>query len=394
MRAKPSTPPGPSRRRVAALLAPVVFLVAASVGLASPGCSSPGASPYPVAAHVPYPPVPNGGGPTLASVGVVTVAFPGDSHTSDLTAFVDWLARSDWPALASQYGVQSITHRTHVDLDAAAPTGMTDDDVQTLLASNLGDGALPSAPASGPPLVYVVFTPDGTSVTRPSGSACTANPGNGYHGMTSGHGASVPYVVVPACDPQFSAVLSEVQGMELEVARLLVDTATDPSPLDRPAYQLTDEANPWSSLGPEVGDLCWGRLVPQGPGYTLQRVWSNAAAAAGEEPCTPVPAGSVAFGVSATPSTLQTMVDGGALSFDVTGWSRAAVPDWTLQATAWVGAYAIDPSLDHDTLNNGQSATLKVTVPFAQPSGTYGAVLMRALGPEDSPVWPVAFVVR
>jgi hypothetical protein len=359
------------------------------------GCSSRSEAPFQTAAHVPYPQVPTGGGPTLASVPVVTVSFAGDSHTSDLTGFVDWLSQANWASLvAGEYGVHGIEHQAHVDLDASAPADVTDDDVQALLTTGLGDGALPSAPSSGSLFVYVVFYPDGTSVTRSSGAnACGSNPGNGYHVMTTGTGANVAYVVVPSCDPRFSGLLSEVQGMELEAARLLIDTATDPSPLDQPGFQLNDESNPWSSMGPEVGDLCWGRLVQEG-GYTLQRVWSNAAAAAGEEPCVPVPAGSVPFGVTASPSTLQTITAGVPLTFTVTGWSRAAVADWPIQATSWVGDYAIDVSLEPATLDNGQTAVLKVTVPFAQASGAYGAVLLRSLGPTDSPAWPVAFTVR
>jgi hypothetical protein len=361
------------------------------------GCSSRSEAPFPTAAHVPYPQVPAGGGPTIASVPVVTVSFDGDSHTSDLSAFVDWLSQSGWASLvAAQYGVHGIEHQAHVALAASAPTDVTDDDVQAVLTAGLGDGTLPVAPSSGSPFVYVVFYPDGTSVTQSSGAnACESNPGNGYHAMTNpGAGPNIVYVVVPSCDPRFSALLSEVQGMELETARLLIDTATDPSPLDQPGFQLIDESNPWSSLGPEVGDLCWGRLASEGPGYTLQRVWSNAAAAAGEEPCAPVPADSVPFGVSAAPSTLQTMTAGVPLTFTVTGWSRAAVADWPIQATSWVGDYAIDVSLKPATLNNGQTAVLTVTVPFVQASGTYGAVLLRSLGPADSPAWPIAFIMR
>ncbi len=370
-------------------------LLATWITQASLGCSSRSASQFQDAAHVPYPQVPSGGGPTLASVKVVTVSFVGDSHTSDLTAFVDWLSQSDWPSLvAGEYGVHGVEHRAHVELRAVAPNSVTDEDVQALLGEALGDGTVPSAPASGPPLLYVVFYPDGTSVTRTSGDACTSNPGNGYHAMTSGTGANVPYVVVPSCYPRFSALLSEVQGIELETARLLIDAATDLSPLDAPAFQLNDESNPWSSMGPEVGDLCWGRLVPEGAGYMLQRVWSNAAASVGKEPCTPAPAGSVAFGVTASPSVLQTIAVGVPLSFTVTGWSRAAVADWPIQATTWIGDYAIETSLDRDILNNEQKAVLKVTVPFAQPSGTYGVVLVRALGATDTPAWPVAFTVR
>jgi hypothetical protein len=381
------TATGTSLRRAGRLIA--------WVALTLPGCSSRGASQFQTAEHAPYPLVPTGGGPVLSTVPVVTVAFAGDSHTPDLTAFVDWLSQSTWPGLvASEYGVRGFEHQAHVDLTATAPPSVMDDDVQALLAAQLGAGTLPSAPASGPPIVYVLFYPDGTTVMRASGNACTPEPGNGYHDTTRGAEPGVPYVVVPSCDPRFSADLSEVQGMELETARLLVDVATDPSPRDEPAFALTDESNPWTALGSEVGDLCWGRLVSEGPGYTLQRVWSNRAAGGGEEPCIPTPSGSVAFGISASPATLQTITVGAPLSFAITGWSLAPVADWSIQATSWAGEYAIETALDRDSLNNGQTATLTVTIPFPQTSGTYGAVLLRGFGPEDTAMWPVAFDVR
>jgi hypothetical protein len=371
------------------------FFVGWIAGLAV-GCSSSSGSPFPVAPHVAYPQIPNGGGPTLATVPVVTMSFDGDSHTSDLTAFVEWFGQSTFPRLvAGEYGVRGIEPQAHVDLDAVAPESVTDDDVQALLAAGLADGTLPSAPASGPPFLYVLFYPDGTSVTRLGGAnACASVPGNGYHDTTVGTGPNVAYAVVPSCDPRFSATLSEVQGMELETARLLLDAATDPSPRNEPAFQLNDESNPWTSMGAEVGDLCWGRLVAEGPGYTLQRVWSNAAASSGDEPCVPAPPGSVPFGVSASPSILQTITVGVPLTFTVTGWSRAALAAWPIQATSWVGDYTIEATLNRSTLDNGPTAVLTVTVPFAQTSGTYGAVLLRSLGPTDSPAWPVAFTVR
>ncbi len=353
------------------------ILLGALIAQATLGCSSAPSGQtgaFATAAHVPYPQIPNGGGPTLASTDVATASYAGDAHHADITAFVDWMSQSGWPSrVAGEYGVRSVTHRADVVLSGPAPSALTDDDVQTLLLSKIADGTLPSAPAASPPFLYLLFFPDGAYITHLSGEACSSNPGNGYHDMTNAPERQVPYVVLPACEPRFSALLSEVAGMKLDAARLLVDTLTDPSPRNAPAYTLTDDSNPWTALGAEVGDFCWGRLVQEGAGYTLQRVWSNKQATTGDEPCIPAPSGSVPFGVAVSPPSLQTVEVGVPFEWTVTGWSRAPSADWSVQAISWVGDFAITATLDHSTLNNGETALLRVVLPYAVPSGTYGA---------------------
>jgi hypothetical protein len=123
-------------------------------------------------------------------------------------------------------------------------------------------------------------------------------------------------------------------------------------------------------------------------------VWSNKQAAAGAEPCVPAPSGGAPFGIAASPPGLQTLKVGAAFEWTVTGWSEAPAADWPIQAVSWVGDFAITATLDRGTLNNGETALLQVILPYAVPSGTYGAVLVRATGTVDSPFWPVAFVVQ
>jgi hypothetical protein len=71
----------------------------------------------------------------------------------------------------------------------------------------------------------------------------------------------------------------------------LAEAATDPLFLTSPAYAAVDDAHAfWMELtgGGEVGDLCEQDLVtPPDVGYAVQRIWSNAAASAGHDPCVP-----------------------------------------------------------------------------------------------------------
>jgi len=359
------------------------------------GRDSPADEGFAMAPHTAYPNISSEGGVTLASVQVVSVSFQGDRNTPDLVGFLDWMVQSNWLSrVAGEYGVLGITQHVHVDLPGPAPAALADGDVRALLAAKIADGTIPGARPPASPLLYVMFFPNGSSVAGlTDGDACTDIPGNGYHNATNSTPPGPPYIVMPACDPRFSAILSQIQGMELETARLLVDVFTDPNPAGSPAYRLTDDSNPWTAIGPELGDFCWGRLTKDGS-YTLQRVFSNQAAASGADPCVPAPAGSVAFGMTTSPAGLQTLQVGVPFAFTVTGWSAQAVPDWSFQATPWVGDYAVEATVDKSTLNNGQTATLQVTVPYTVPLGTYGTVRLEALTGSDSPSWPVAFVVR
>jgi hypothetical protein len=98
--------------------------------------------------------------------------------------------------------------------------------------------------------------------------------------------------------------------------------------------------------------------------------------------------------MTTSPAGLQTLQVGVPFAFTVTGWSAQPLPDWSFQATPWVGDYAVEVVQDKSTLNNGETTTVHVTVPYAVPSGTYGTARLEALTGSDSPVWPVAFVVR
>jgi hypothetical protein len=346
------------------------------------------------AAHQAYPQFGTEGGPTLASSSIVTIAYEADPNATTLAGFTAWLGASGFlPQMTREYGVRSVSAGPSAKLGGMPAATLTDGDVQSLLSSALTSGTIPSSAPSGSSPVYVLFLPSGTSVTRNGADTCMTTAGNGYHDATQIAGRQVVYAVVPDCFPRFSAVVSEVGGMQLEAARLLVDALTDPSPQNEPAYELSDVSSPWIALGQELGDFCSGRLTQEGD-YTLQRVWSNRAAASGGEPCVPTPKASVAFGIATMASGAQTVKAGVPSTFTVVGWSDAPVADWTIQATQWTGAFPITATVVPVLLNNGQISTLSMTVPSNVASGSFGAVMLRALGPTDAPAWPFTFAVQ
>ena len=112
----------------------------------------------------------------------------------------------------------------------------------------------------------------------------------------------------------------------------------------------------------EVADLCQNALdgITEG-GFKLERAWSNAAALAGREPCVPVPAGEVYSGASADPATIQLASPGETVTFTLTGPGARS-------------ELALAVALDADTIQNGRTATLQVTVPVDARSGSSGYV--------------------
>lgn len=359
------------------------------------------------APHAALPQVPSGGGPVIAAPKIVTITFAGYSEDATMKSFGDWIAGSSWLSQVGQdYGVGNGTHAAHVVLQMAAPTAPTDLDTQALIEQKIGDGTLPSAfdadggsdagsgVAGG--YLYVLFYPQGTTAGGFLGGPDTcADLGGGqfiggYHWETQSGAYHVPYAVVPTCSD--ATGVEKAADLEASASHEIIEASTDPFPYTSTAYALTDPNNPWTYTDGEVGDLCEGQTVQQAA-FTVQRVWSNAAAAAGTAPCIPAPAAGF-YDVSPSPNTTQIVAAGASVTFTLTGFSTAPMPPWSLQAFAGQGTFVPTLVLSTSTIGNGQTATLKVTVPSTATSQGYASVFVscsRAAG--DFNYWPVAVSV-
>ena len=135
----------------------------------------------------------------------------------------------------------------------------------------------------------------------------------------------------------------------------------------------------WSYFSGEVGDLC-SFVAPQWAegGYTqLQRVYSNTSAAAGGDPC--LPAMGPYYATDVEPQTWVSVPAGSSTSFSVVGWSTAMVPTWALSAQGYITSpqtFSPGTSLTAGMLNNGQTATLTVSVPAGTASDSFAMVLV------------------
>jgi hypothetical protein len=235
----------------------------------------------PADAALPRPVLPtakSAGGPVIAAPRVLPIFFAGDAATQQqLQGFFTALAGSTyWAATTQEYGVGPLSALPSVVLSTPPPT--TDDQVQALLHA-MADGHHAGWPAHDANTIYAVFLPAGVTITAPYGTSCVGF--DGYHGETQAD--SILYAVMPRC-PQFT--LTDAVSHEL------IEAATDPFVFTAPAYDGLDTQHlAWELItGGEVGDLCESLVQAyqwQVGGLGVQRTWSNAAAAAGHDPCVP-----------------------------------------------------------------------------------------------------------
>jgi hypothetical protein len=248
--------------------------------------------PYP-APHAPMPQAVTSQGPVMKAPKIVGITFQGDSLQTDVDTFVTQIAAATpyWSGATAEYGVGPLKALGPQHMAETAPATLADSDVQQWLTTqiNADAGAFPQPDAN---TMYVIFYPDATTVTMGGGTLCQDF--EGYHSdyaLTPG-GQFVTYAVVGRCPPPVMG-LAEIDEVTAEASHEIIEAATDPLPMDQPAYLTVDAAHMgWALLGGgEIGDLCAAFpdsfYTPTGITSLVQRVWSNAAAMAGHDPCEP-----------------------------------------------------------------------------------------------------------
>jgi hypothetical protein len=247
------------------------------------------AIPYP-APHSPMPQAVNSGGSVIASPKLVAISFLNDPLQPDVDKFASDLVSSPnyWKGAVGEYGVGPIT-QTVYHANETPPASLTDADVRTWLTDKIqNDATFPKPDAS---TIYTLFYPKGTDVT--SFGQVTCQQFQGYHdSFPLGASGDVIYAIVGRCPPPVTTI-TDADEMTAEASHEVIEAATDPLPSSKPAYLSVDaNSHAWELLaGGEIGDLCGAYpnvfYVPTGFDHLMQRVWSNANAAASHDPCQP-----------------------------------------------------------------------------------------------------------
>ena len=344
-------------------------------------------SPFVEAMHS-LPIITNNLGPVIAHPELVTITYSDDTNRAVEEQIGAFLVQSTWLATGgAEYGVGNGTS-VKVELPQASPMAIDDSAIQTFLASLITAGTAPDPIADAGAgdggmvwsnAIYMIYFPTTTAVTVFGQPLCGYS-GGGYHyeSTVNANGHSFAYAVVSPCPGGVPAAPPE--NIVWTTSHELIEACTDPFVVSAPGYALYDSTQPWASIGGEVGDLCTF-LLPQwseGPYTAIQRVYSNASAAAGGAPCIPVP--EPYYGVDGEPPTWVPLAAGQQTVFQLEGWSTAPVAAWSVSTYVYPlsGMAMPQATLGSMTLQNGQSTTMTVSMPVGSPSGSYTAVLVQS----------------
>jgi hypothetical protein len=242
-------------------------------------------------AHPAEPTLVNAGGPVLATPKVLPILLSNDPDAGELIKFFTELAASSaWAAQTSEYGVGKLTVLSPVTF---SPTSSTIND-QTLRGAIQAStyGATPAWGAGDPSTTYFFVFPSGTTIINQALKPSCTN-FDGYHSEVASGNVAMPYAVAVACDGFYGKQVTALEQRTIAISRQLVNAVTNPKTVTKPAWFQSDlDDIIWSWVtGGEAGDMCLdfapGFVTPSDMTHAIETGWSNAAAAAGGNPCVP-----------------------------------------------------------------------------------------------------------
>jgi hypothetical protein len=344
------------------------------------------AGPFVPAPHPPWMQVPKNQGVVLKSMKLVTVVATGDPNANSYFAFGDALIASNyWKSFSTEYDLGTPTTNVHVT-GAAITKDPNSATMEAYIAASIKGNA---AAAPDGNTMYMLYLPTGIEILDDQSNSPNTNCQfyGGYHTTYGTNGDA--WGVGQHCPVQ-GAGITDAQWMTIVGSHEIIEAATDPTPDTGYSPGQPDTTTPWNqspwqtALYGEVGDLCVETEVTEGS-FTYQRIWSNAAAAKGGDPCVPATS-QYAYVNTSAPQGWYTATSGGSVDIPLTGFSDRATKDWAITAQMWnssanqsFGAsvasatHLVTDAGTYPTTNNGKSATLTVTAPVAA-SGTWGTI--------------------
>ena len=354
--------------------------------------SSTGGSDFVPGAHPSAPRVQNLGGPVLKTPKIVTITYNEDVNQGELDKFAKELAASAyWAATTSEYGVGPLTVGAPIHIATPAPKAATDAQFLQQIQDNLG-GANPAWGKADPNVVYTFVLPEGATID--SGGVCCSGGYDAYHDETKVGTTKIAYAIVCTCPGFDGPGISTLGSITTALSHEIIEAVTDPYPNSKAAFGATADADiAWSQISEgEVADMCEldadQYLQPADMHYLVQRSWSNAAAAAGKDPCVPPSTPPDVYFNSAVLMTDTVNADwnngtvkatgvkiavGQSKTIDVQLWSVGPTTGpWDVKAYDYGEAYGGTPNLqltfDKTSGSNGDTLKLTIKVLKADPS--------------------------
>lgn len=383
---------------------------------------------YP-AMHSPAPQVTYQGGGVLLDPEVVTITYPGDTLAKQLEAFGDGITQTCyWDTIRAGYcessgmscvGRGTLPAKPHVEMTAAPAASYTDtamggsSTMATYIQQQVASGTFPAPDAN---TLYALYFPSTTTITLDGATSCQTF--GGYHNSTTvtppgGSNTIVSYAVIPRC-------MTTIDYLTFAASHEFAEASTDPHVGENQIGYYLPQNNQddlaWNLLGGgEIGDLCvdltglnQDKTTATGPGgtsWSVQRLWSNANAAAGLDPCVPMPSNETYFNL-APPTGMGTiqLAVGATATYTATAFSSGPMNPWQIVAQDIAQLQGQQPyvqvTLGANTAKNGDQVTVTVKL-LKQPPMLGGGfsgmpyLLISALS-QNGPIhyWPGLVVAQ
>jgi hypothetical protein len=305
----------------------------------------------------------------MATPTVVAITYDNDPQRADVEAFFTQMAASPaWATETAEYGIGPLGVGTPIHLSgSAAPT---DGAIRALLAANLG-GASPAWGAPSENTLYSFTLPIDTTFTDDLGQSCCG----GYHDDITIGTTDVAYALQCPCTDSWPPPTTALQALTFALSHELVEGVTDPRYEHDYAWGGVDDAHQvWSYVTDgELADMCeftdttlWSDAPDMT--YTISRIWSNAAASAGTDPCVGAPTAPYYQTVPDQPDSIAISLFGGTVATKGSKIALSTTGTVTLHVAGAAGSGPFQVSAADVGTFFGAPMPYLV---FTQPTGTY-----------------------
>jgi len=338
------------------------------------------------------------GGPFLRNPRPVTVTFAHDDDTTvgRLESFGAMITRTGWWGTATAGYCAAPgdcigpgTSGRSVRLDEVLPARVDDVELEQILVRLADAGSLGPLEADSLVLAYL---PAGVVLTEAlMGRYCAGGPRAYHRALRSDAGAQVAYAVIPRC--------GDVDRLTATASHEILEATTNPDPADRGfAFQRDSRTAGFTAAGVEPADPC--SLISRGDqttvefGFTVQRVWSNRAAAAGHHPCAPHPDRPYLALVPRQPAVRLPRVGGETVAV-LDARSDRRVHGWSVSAVDLTSAPrdCVALRLDRNAVTRGSVVRLRITLLHRSIDDQCLVGLLSTHGGRTD-VWPLAVMTR
>jgi hypothetical protein len=305
----------------------------------------------------------------MATPTVIPITYNNDPQRADVEAFYpQYAASSAWLAQTAEYGIGALSVGTPLHLTGTPPA--SDTALHTVITNALS-GASPAWGTPSANTLYSITLPIDSNFTDDIGNKCCG----GYHDDLLVGSVDVAYSVqCPCSNNGFPASVTPLQVLTFALSHELVEGVTDPRYEHAYAWGAVDMAHQvWAyATDGELGDLCEftdTTLWANAPGmtYTISRIWSNAAAKAGTDPCVGAPTAPYYQTIPDQPDDTSVSLFGTMVPTKAKKIALSTQGTLTLHVAG-------DPGSGPFTVSAADLASFeggKALLTFVQPSGTY-----------------------